>query len=246
MSDYGEAVAEVKKDLAETFSISIKGDELNEKLGGGIPVSTVSLIEAPNNIGKSILAQRFCWGVLQNGHSATFISTELSLMSFVKQMKSLDYDIRPYLMSGKLTFVSIFPSYGRVKLSERLLDRMLESRELFKNDVIFIDTFSYLLVKDDADLQKCFYAMNQLKRATGRNKSVVVGVDTEHLNKKLLEMLRSLSDVYFKMEVKEQYGTIVKLLHTMRINGAANEVETPIGFNVRAGIGIVVEVASLA
>lgn len=246
MSDYADSQEETGQSMAETFSIDIKGDELNDKLGGGVPVSTVSLIEAPNNIGKSILAQRYAWGLLSNKHSVTYISTELSLMSFIKQMKSLRYDIRPNLMDGSLMFVSIFPSFGKVQLSERLLDRMLESTDLFQSDVIIIDTISYLLVKDDANLQKCFYTMNQLKKATGKNKSVVVCVDSDHLNKKLLEMLRSLSDVYMKMEVKEQYGTFVKLLHTMRINGAASEIETPIGFNVRAGIGIVVEVASLA
>ena len=64
------------------FKINLEGDELHVKLGGGLPKSSIILIEAPAGLGKSVLAQRFTYGALINDVSVSYISSELTVQSF--------------------------------------------------------------------------------------------------------------------------------------------------------------------
>jgi archaellum biogenesis ATPase FlaH len=64
--------------------IILPRDELSMNLGGGLPKNSLMLASGPDGAGKSIFAQRLCYGFLRNKTSVTYISSELDTIAFVE------------------------------------------------------------------------------------------------------------------------------------------------------------------
>jgi archaellum biogenesis ATPase FlaH len=45
--------------------------EMDKKMGGGIPAGSLTIIEGPNDCGKSVVTQQIMWGGLQQGFTIT-------------------------------------------------------------------------------------------------------------------------------------------------------------------------------
>ena len=60
----------------QSGSISTGSVEIDRRLGGGIPYSTLMLVEAQAASGKSTLAQQLVWGALTSGEDAALYTTE--------------------------------------------------------------------------------------------------------------------------------------------------------------------------
>ncbi len=64
--------------------------EVDEKLGGGIPVGSLCLIEGHSDAGKSVLCQHLSYGTLGSGQiSVAYYTTENTIKSLIAQMDSL-------------------------------------------------------------------------------------------------------------------------------------------------------------
>src|SRR5690606_28707249 len=82
--------------------ITIPRDEFNRNLGGGIPQGSIILVEGKDGAGKSIIAQRVCFGLLENNISTSYISTELNLIEFIQQMNSMNYRVTEKIIGEEL------------------------------------------------------------------------------------------------------------------------------------------------
>jgi flagellar protein FlaH len=141
-------------------------------------------------------------------------------------------------------FVSLFPAFKEQEFRENFLDLIFTVPELFRQQVMIFDTFSELLIRSDLGLDRCYALLTRLRRIASDERTVVLCADPEHIGTKLIALLRSISDVYLRMEVKEQFGNTIKVLHVERFTGAPAEVTQEIPFKVKAGLGIVPELAS--
>ena len=47
--------------------ISTGHPEIDKKLGGGVPIGSLTLVEGQSDAGKSVLCQQMIWGSLNNG-----------------------------------------------------------------------------------------------------------------------------------------------------------------------------------
>ena len=63
--------------------------EVDGKLGGGIPVGSLGLIEGHSDAGKSVLCQHLAHGALNNRISVAYYTTENTVRSLIAQMDSL-------------------------------------------------------------------------------------------------------------------------------------------------------------
>ena len=73
--------------------ISTGNDELDKKIGGGIPLGSLTLIEGQPDAGKSVLSQQMVWSSCRNGYKVAMFSTENTVKSLITQMQSLNLDI---------------------------------------------------------------------------------------------------------------------------------------------------------
>jgi len=117
---------------------------------------------------------------------------------------------------------------------------------LFQRDVIIFDTISHLLVEKDVSDDLAFDIIKFLKEITSLNKIIIFCVNPKQLGENFLDLLRSISDIYFRLEQKEQYGVIIRLINIERFTGAGGEITTPVAYKVLAGMGLALEIASSA
>ena len=57
------------------MAIDIPRDELGRSIGGGIPENSLIIMEGQEGAGKSAIAQRIMFGLLENGYTGTYIRT---------------------------------------------------------------------------------------------------------------------------------------------------------------------------
>ena len=68
--------------------------EVDEKLGGGIPLGSLCLIEGHSDAGKSVLCQHLTQGTLLTGEaSVAYYTTENNVRSLISQMDSLSLHV---------------------------------------------------------------------------------------------------------------------------------------------------------
>jgi len=236
-------VGQEEKDL-RYLDVNIKRDELQRNLGGGIPRNSIILIEGIDGAGKSILAQRMIYAFLNSGVSVSYISSELNTISFVDQMESLDYDVKQHLLDDNILFIPMFPLLGNTQLSSDFMMRLLRSREIFEKDVIVFDTLSFLLIKDHITETDCFDVINVLKKFTSMGKTIIFNVDPGHLNDTFLTLLRSVSDIYFQLAIKDFAGMTVRMITIPRFKRPQGPYSVKIPFKVESGKGLTIEIAS--
>ncbi len=232
--------------MSKIISTNLERDELNRNIGGGIPVNSLILIEGKDGAGKSILAQRLTYGLLEHDRTCTYISSELNTAGFIEQMASLDYDIKYYMLDNRLLFIPMFPFLGNTKLQPNFLDRLFKAQKVFANEIILFDTLSFLLIKDNISHEKSFEVIKMLKKLNSLNKTIIFCVDPEHLNEKFLTLLRSVCDVYFNVEIRMFAGNVIRVINIKRFKRPGEEITTTIPFKVEPGKGLAIEIASFA
>ncbi len=231
---------------ANGLKIALRRDELERTIGGGIPANSLILLEGPDGAGKSLIAQRLTYGLLRNETSVSYISTELNTAGFIEQMASLDYDIKYDMLDEKLLFISLMPYYGRGALRKNFLDILLQSKKLFTNDVIVFDTLSFLLIDDAISQEDAFAFLQFLKRLNNLGKTVILCVDAEHLNMRLLTLIRSTCDIILELQLRTFAGQTVRIISVKRFKRALGEVNGAIPFRVEPGKGLVIEIVSFS
>ena len=82
--------------------ISTGHPEIDKKLGGGLPIGSLTLIEGQSDAGKSVLCQQMIWGSLKSGFKVVVFTSENSAKSLLKQMDSLGLGILDYMLLGRI------------------------------------------------------------------------------------------------------------------------------------------------
>ena len=92
----------MKNRASETKIICTGNDDLDKKMGGGIPIKSLTLIKGQPDCGKSVLCQHMIWGSLKVGLSVSYFTTENTIRSLITQMQSLNLDILDYFLLSRL------------------------------------------------------------------------------------------------------------------------------------------------
>lgn len=227
------------------LNITLKSDELHRRIGSKIPAGSLLLIEGEDGAGKSIVSQRLLYSFLINGHSATYISSELTTKDFLNQMHSIRYKVGPYISQKKLLFIPMFPSLGKVVQRRDFLERLMGARELFRNDAIIIDTLNSLIVEKFSK-KDLFSLISFLKKITNMDKLVIITVNPTLFDTNALNILRSVCDVHFKLNLKTIEGGIKRSITVNRFRCGTKQVSQEIGFRVEPRIGFVMEISAIA
>jgi flagellar protein FlaH len=77
--------------------------EVDEKLGGGIPLGSLCLVEGHSDSGKSVLCQHLTNGTLITGEiSVAYYTTENNIRSLISQMESLAMNVLDHFLADHL------------------------------------------------------------------------------------------------------------------------------------------------
>ena len=124
---------------ADDAMISTGNGKLDEKMGGGVPVRSLTLIEGDSGAGKSVLSQQIIHGSLAEGYKISLFTSENTVSSLVKQMRSLSLDITNYLLLSDLRVLPIETSALGREAPPELMKAM---RRETGRDMIFVDSLT--------------------------------------------------------------------------------------------------------
>ncbi len=223
----------------------IPRDELDKKLGGGFPSGSLILIDGEHGSGKSVLLQRIAYGLLENGHGVTFISTQLTTRDFISQMYSLNFPVLPYLASNKLLFISVYPLISENKTGDFFFTKLMETKELYNNDVLIIDTLSSV-IKYNKDDQKLTDLIGFFKRIAGTGKTIALSVNTNDLSEDALGILRSSAHIYLSTKQKTIGDRIKQSIVVNKYLSVQEPYTTITNFRIVPKIGFIIEISSVA
>ncbi|MFQ5934451.1 MAG: ATPase domain-containing protein, partial [Dehalococcoidia bacterium] len=95
----------LEEEKASQISTGVR--EIDDKMGGGIPKGSLTLIEGESSAGKSMTAHQIIWGSLRNELRAAIYTTEHSYKSLITQMDDLSLSVLDRVLLGRLL---IFPA----------------------------------------------------------------------------------------------------------------------------------------
>jgi len=213
--------------------ISTGNSEIDDKMGGGIPLGSLTLIEGHSSAGKSVLAQQMVWGSLHDQYRVSLFTTENTVSSLVKQMKSLNLDVLDFLLLGRL---KVYPI--QVSRLERegfpLLSRAMSSER--DSDVLFIDSLTSLIVH--APDEEVIIYFEQCKQMCSDGLTVITVVHSHALNEALLIRIRSLCDAHLRLRSEEIGNRLVKTLEVSKVRGAERTTGNIISFEIEPEWGM--------
>jgi len=218
---------------SDTVLISTGNSELDGKMGGGIPLRTLTLVEGDSGAGKSVLSQQLMHGCLADGYKLSLFTSENSVKSLVKQMRSLNLDITDHLL---LDLIRIFPIETSRLGKEAPPTLMAAVNKEKGRDMIFVDSLtSSIPLSTDMEIVSLF---EDCKRLCGDGTTVLLVVHSHGLTRELLTRLRSLCDAHFQLHTEEVGNKLVKTLEVTKVRGAEQTTGNIISFEVEPGWGM--------
>lgn len=226
-------------------SFDLGRDELCKKLGGGFPSGSIAVIEGGSGSGKSTVCQRVAYGLMENGISVTYVSTQLTTKGFINQMYSLNYKIAHFLLKKKLLYIPVLSLMDPAPSRLDFIERLRAGKELYDSDVIIIDTLSSL-IKHSVNVEKSLELVSFFKRLTGIKKTIILAIEPSELQSNILSEMVGACDINLYLKVSTLGSSIKRTIIVNKFTGAAASVESMIGFRIESNVGLVVEIASVS
>jgi len=221
-------------------------DGFAQRFGQMIPDGSLVFLEGKEGTGKSIFCMRFCKSILKNGANCSYVSTQYTIKSFLRQAASVGYDVRKYLMMGKLFFISTEVMLAETLPKSTFLDGLLTCQKLFEPEVVFIDSLSTLL-NESLTTDNLVDLTNFFNRLTGSGKIIFMTGNPNEWSEEIHNSLKMIADVHFKITRESMPGIgIVNNIYLEKFNGASHRYEPLTTFSVKPGSGLAIETSGVA
>jgi archaeal flagellar protein FlaH len=208
--------------------------ELDSKMGGGLPVGSLVLIEGTSGAGKSVLTQQIVRGALVDGFQVSMFTSENTVKSMVSQMHSIDLDILDFLLLGKLRIYHMALTRLGEKAPTLLVNAMHRETE---RDVLVIDSFTSALAQASNNMNTLrFFEMS--KQLCAKGKTVIVTLHTGTLSEDRISPVRSMCDAHIVLRSMQDGSRLIKTLEVAKVRGAATVTGSIVGFDVEPGWGM--------
>lgn len=215
--------------------ISTGSREIDDKMGGGVPHGSMTLIEGDSNSGKSVLTQQMSWGSLHEGAKLSLFTTENTIRSLVRQMISLNIDITDYLLLGKLRLFSMEISQSREEAMGILL-QAIQAEGSGGSGMIFVDALTPCINTSRPEAVLTFF--EKCKRLCSNGMTIVIVVHSHAVDKELLVRITSLCDAHLRLRTEEVGERLIKTMEVSKVRGASKRTGNIISFEVEPGFGM--------
>jgi len=228
--------------------ISTGNEELDTRLGGGLPSPSLIFIEGDNGTGKTALCTQFALGYLSSGLRVMYVITENTVRQFLSQTHNINLDLTDYFLRGQLNVVSA--SLGGISWVGSRVREVLDSlikyiyAQVGRYDVFILDSLSVILhYINDEDVHTLLISLRNIVRM---GKNIVITLHPGIISERLARELVAGSDVYFRLAFGEVGGRAVKVINVVKIRGSPTLAENAIAFDIDPAFGIKVVPLALA
>ena len=232
------------KPVEDGFPFVLETDSLADSMGSRLPNRSLYVVQGDVGSGKSLMSQRLSYGLAENDVKVLVITTELTTRGWIEQMESIGYGVTEFIRSGQLMVFSRFGTIAEA-LPDVGIQQVLDSEAVSKADIVIIDSASSLM-PDDLDENGRFKMMQNLRRITSEGRSIMLCVDENEMDSKLLHTLRSSSEIVLDMKTAMIGGEIKRNIVVTRYLRAAGPVQSSIGWRVEPSMGFIVDITAVS
>ncbi len=213
--------------------------EVDERLGGGIPLGSLCLIEGHSDAGKSVLCQHLAHGTLTVGDiSVAYYTTENNVRSLISQMESLNMNVLDHFLADHLR---IFPltfrnaaMQGGAKPFYVLTHHFTHLPQEFK--LIIVDSITLLVAHSNPVAIIDFFS--RCKGLCDQGRTIIVVAHSYAFEEDMLSRTRSLCDARFKLRLEQVGDAMVKLMEVLKVRGAERPTGDVVSFNIEPKMGM--------
>ena len=221
----------IKKDI-----ISTGHPEIDKKLGGGIPKSSLILIEGQSDAGKSVLCQQMIWGSLSNNFNVLLFTTENTVKSLVPQMDSLGLGMLDHLLLGRFKIYTMKPSQVKASVHDTF-ESILETIEKCEDyHLLIIDSLTPVV--SHAKGEEALAYFERCKALCDKGKTIINVTHTYAFEQDFLIRIRSVCDAHFRLLIEKVGDKLVKTLEVAKIRGATQSTGNILTFDVEPEVGM--------
>ncbi|MBK8902291.1 MAG: flagellar accessory protein FlaH [Anaerolineaceae bacterium] len=215
--------------------VSTGSEELDNKVGGGIPLGSLTLIEGGSHSGKSVFSQQLLWGSLRDGYRISLFTSENTVKSLMRQMDSLNLNVQTNLLLGHLRIYPMEVSKSQEEALEALL-AALKAEAAKERDLIFVDALTPFISGSPAGMVISYF--EQCKRLCSNGTTVVTIIHSHAVDQDLLVRIQSLCDAHLRLRTENAGSKLVKIMEVAKIRGASKNTGNIISFEIEPGIGM--------
>jgi len=212
--------------------MSTGNDELDSKMGGGIPIGSLTLIEGSSGAGKSVLSQQMIWGSLQKGLTLTLFTSENTVKSLVQQMHSLDLEILDFLLLRRLRVYPVELS----RLGPLGLRFLLQAMKQTPGEGLIIDSLTSAIATLPAEAGLSFF--EECKRLCADGRTIIIILHSQAVNPEALVRFRSICDAHLQLRTEGDGKRVIKLLEVTKVRGGGSATGSIVSFDVEPGWGM--------
>ena len=232
------------KPKEDGFPYELETDSLADSMGLRLPNRSLYVLQGTVGGGKSLLSQRLAYGLEENGVKVLVITTELTTRGWIEQMESIGYGVTDAIREGRLL---VFSRFGTIAepLPNVGLEELLESEAIALADVVIIDAASSIM-PDALDDTRRFQLMQKLRQICSHGRSLMLCVDPEEMDHKLMHSMRASAEVVLDLQTAMIGGEIKRNIIITRFLRAAGPIQTSIGWRVEPGMGFIVDITAVS
>ena len=221
----------------EIKAITTGSGEIDKKLGGGIPVGSLTLVEGESGAGKSVLTQQLTMGSLASGCRVAYFTTENTPRSLIDQTSSLGMEMVDYFLMDRLRVTPIPLTAGDSApelMGQLLVERINDLPEEFS--CIMVDSVTNLVVKGSESLVLDFFS--RCKDACDKGRTIFLVAHSHAFNEQFLTRVRSLCDAHLALRTEAMGDLLMKIMEVAKVRGAAKTTGNIVSFEVEPGLGM--------
>jgi flagellar protein FlaH len=212
--------------------------EVDDKLGGGIPLGSLCLIEGHSDSGKSVLCQHLTHGTLISGEtSVAYYTTENNVKSLITQMDSLSMSVQDHFLADHLR---IYPLIFRSNMQSGqkpfhlLTHHFSQLPDSFR--LIIVDSITLLIAHSSTVNIIDFFSRCKFQCDEGR--TIIVVAHSYAFEEDMLARTRSLCDARFRLRLEQVGDRMVKLLEVLKVRGADRPTGDVVSFDIEPMVGM--------
>ena len=205
------------------YRLVIKADgvlePLETELGGGIPPGSVTLVESSPGLGKSVLCQHFTYAALEAGNSVAYLTSKLTLTSFVAQMASIDFGISDHLGTEKLCVYPVAKPVSADDAADTMASLASNIDYLAtRHNVIIVDAITDIADSSQEDAIMSFITACHDLHIKGR--AIIIVAESSGFDENTLDNFSAQCDIHISLR-GAKLGS--KQVNTIEVIKARNE-----------------------
>jgi flagellar protein FlaH len=211
---------------------------VDEKLGGGIPLGSLCLIEGHSDAGKSVLCQHLAHGTLISGDtSVAYYTTENNVRSLISQMDSLSMAVLDHFLADHLR---IYPLIFRSNMQSGqtpfhvLTHHFSRLPDNFR--LIIVDSITLLITHSNPVAIIDFFS--RCKSLCDEGRTIIAVAHSYAFEEEMLSRTRSLCDARFRLRLEQVGDRMVKLLEVLKVRGADRPTGDVVSFDIEPKVGM--------